>query len=283
MTASPKPCFSPLIYRAYSDAYAHHGDLALTLEIYARHLDSIIDKHLGPASSTESADAFSNGLHTNDLYLAAACAQSGEAAWQRFHTLYYKHIQVVSRSACSTAEAARELAEELLGHLFMPDASGRSRMASYDGRSSLATWLSVIINHRAIKARQRKYNRMERLEDLPEMADTAVMQRIELELRADKYQSLITDSFTGASNGLSERERFILALRYKDGLQGTEIAGILGVHPSTVTRHLQQIYEKLRERVLTILAAKYRLLPSAIDECLADIIENPAYSVFSMI
>jgi hypothetical protein len=111
MTASPKPCFSPLIYRAYSDAYALHGDLALSLEVYARHLDSIIDKHLGPAASAEAAAAFCNGLHTNDLYLAAACAQSSEVAWQRFHTLYSKHIQVVSRSACATAEAARELAE----------------------------------------------------------------------------------------------------------------------------------------------------------------------------
>ena len=68
-----------------------------------------------------------------------------------------------------------------------PDRSGHSRIASYDGRSSLATWLHVIVTHRVANERVRKWNTVERPGDMPDVADHAALGDLEAELRAHRY------------------------------------------------------------------------------------------------
>jgi DNA-directed RNA polymerase specialized sigma subunit len=102
---------------------------------------------------------------------------------------------------------------------------------------------------------------------------------VENELRAGTYESLVKDSLVEASKSLGERERGMLALRYERALQRTEIARVARVHPSTVTRQLQHTRETIRESVISTLSSKHGLSLLAIEECVADILSNPAYSL----
>src|SRR5262249_21158615 len=101
--------------------------------------------------------------------------------------------------------------------------------------------------------------------------------------RASRYRSLVWHSFQDAAKSLTDREQFILLLIYEQKVCAQEVAKLLGVHPSRVSRQLQQIYQKLRQQVVTLLAEIYHLSPEAIDECLQDILENPEYSLLELL
>lgn len=268
--------------QAYVAGAACHGDLGISPERYANHLLSVTEKHLGSSATESSASEFISGLHTSDLYLSVACAKPTNAAWKRFNFMYRSFIAKVTGSACSTVDSARTIAESISGDIFLPDASGRSRIGSYEGRSSLATWLSAVINHAAVKE-QNRCNRLQQLEDLYDLVDCAEHRSIEGALRADRYASLVLDSFAVAGKSLNDKERRILVLRYKDGLQGYQIAAILGIHPSTVARRLHHIYDKLRGKTVSTLESKHQLSPLAIKECVDQIREDPDYSIESLL
>jgi RNA polymerase sigma-70 factor (ECF subfamily) len=59
-----------------------------------------------------------------------------------------------------------------------------------------------------------------------------------------------------ALSRLSAEERFILASYYLDGRRLAEIARILAVHESTISRKLDKLAKSLRKQILTALAKK---------------------------
>lgn len=277
--ASPfETLLDALAQQAYRAAIFCHGDLGLDPEHYAGRLLFVTKKHLGDSHKQDDVFTFVAGLHTDDLYLTIACACPIDAAWERFTVLYQAFINKVAMSVCSTATASQDIAKNIPSHVFLPDASGRSRIASYEGRSSLAAWLSAVISNKAVKE-QRRCNRLEQLDRALEISDRTAVERIEGSLRAGKYASLIRDALRAANKSLTERERFMVSLRYEEGLAGAEIAVILGVHASTVSRHLRDIYEKLQETTISTLASKHELQKAEIEECLDDLRENPTYSI----
>ena len=278
-----KPRLHDVFGQAYSDGYAIHGDLGLGVEEFAAHLIAIVEKHLGQGAAHSAALSFVDSLHTSDLYLAAACAKHTGAAWSRFMRLYQKYLNDNALSVSPGSDAAQELAGGVLVDMFLPDRSGRSRIASYHGRSSLATWLRVIVCHRAINERESKYNTLERIESIPEIAETAGLRNIEAVLRASRYEDMIKESLKSGCRRLTDRERLLLLLRYDEELQVTQIARLLGVNPSTVTRQLERVQGKLRESVVSTLSSTYKLRQAAIQECLTDLLDNPSHSVLSII
>ena len=283
MSRTAKSSFEEIFDQAYSDGYACHGDLGLAPEEFAVHLTAIAEKHLGPGEPRCVVLGFIETLHTCDVYLAAACARHNAAAWSRFVGLYQKYLKDIALSVCPTIDAAGELADSVLVEMFLPDRSGDSRIASYLGRSSLATWLRVIVCHRASNERERKHNHLERIESMPEVAETVGVRNIEAELRAARYEDMIKDSLRISCDCLTDHERLMLLLRYDEELQVSQIARLLGVSPSTVTRQLERVQGKLRENVVATLGSKHKLQQAAIEECLDDLLDNPAHSILALI
>jgi len=283
MSRSAKAPRADLFEQAYSDGYTCHGDFGLGPEEFAAHLTAIAEKHLGQGVPQAVALSFIDSLHTCDVYLAAACAQHSAAAWSRFMSLYQKYLKAIALSVSPSSDAARELADSVLVEMFLPDRSGHSRIASYYGRGSLATWLRIIVCNRAINERKRKDNSLERIESMPEMAETSGVHNIEAALRAARYENMIDDSLRSSCKCLTDRERLLLLSRYDDELQVSQIARLLGVCPSTVTRQLERVQGKLRENVISILASKYNLQQAVIEECLIDLLENPSHSILALI
>jgi RNA polymerase sigma factor (sigma-70 family) len=177
-----------------------------------------------------------------------------------------------------TSFAAQDLADSVLTDLFLPDRSGCGRIASYDGRSSLGTWLRVVVCNRVINAR--RCSASAKSTDLaPELPDESALTRIEATVRSRRYGPALKDSMASACSILTPRERLMLLWRYEDGLQLGQIARLLGIHQSNVTRQLERMQNKLREDVATILSAKHGLSRSAIQECLEDVVENPRHEI----
>ncbi|HXB21633.1 MAG TPA: sigma-70 family RNA polymerase sigma factor [Candidatus Solibacter sp.] len=281
--------FDALVASAYSEGRARFGELGLDLSAFSTRISSILKKHLGSSPAPSEIIAFVKALHGRDLYLATACAQcspggkngSGEyagAAWKMLESTYKGFVCDLVRFSYRPGFASQDLADSIVTDLFLPDRSGASRIASYDGRSSLSTWLRVIVCNRAINAQRCSAN-AKSTEMQPDVPDEPALEKIEMTVRARRYGEALEDALASACRALTPRERLVLLWRYEDGLQLGQMAKLLGIHQSNVTRQLEKMQGKLRDDVVAILSSKHRLSRSAIEECLEDVIENPRHSI----
>jgi RNA polymerase sigma-70 factor len=283
MTIEPQLTFSSLAAEAYSRAYIAHGDLELQQQEFENYLVLAVEKQSRLEVSTTRRVSILQTLHTTDLYLTAACAKPTEAAWRCFVTAYRKYINDIARLVSPRGSAGSELAANVLSNLFLADGSGKSRIASFNGRETLATWLRVIISRRAINQGLLKRNTFENVDGRVDIADNTSIGRIEAAIQGDRYENILEDCLSLASDSLTDRERLMLLLRYEEGLRVVEVASALGIHPSGVTRKLHHTHLKLKTKIVAVLASKYHFGSEATKECLVDMVENPAHSFLKLL
>lgn len=283
MTDYPGFGFEAFISQLYADAQLSHGNLDLEVDVYRSRLTSILCKYLGDIPPEVDALNFLRRTHADDLYLTIACAERIEAAWERFVETFSEFIYRLANFVIPNTAAADEMANNIISDLYAPDHSNRPRIGSYDGQSSLARWLRVVITHRAIDEQELKWNSVARLDDLPDLADALGVERLEASERASRYRLIILSTLKEVVGGLTSRERYILLMIYTEALQSKEVARLLNVHPSRVTRQLRLIHKRIRQEVIRILAQRHRLGEDAIKECLTDIVENPEHSLLGFL
>jgi len=262
--------FDDLVSVRYHSALTLHGDLGVDRDVFTNHLHRVIQRHLGSSEIEQTTLlGFVATLHTDDLMLSLACGKGVNAAWQRFSDLYQKYVTDLSRHLAGQSLDAGELSAAIWVDLFLPDRSGESRIASYDGRSSLATWLRVVITNRAINERLRKGSCLSNLDAIPEPADDTALKDVEDHPVLSRYKPIILSCFKDASRCLTKRERLMVLLRYEEGLQLGEIARLFTVHQSTITRQMDRAATHLRDEVIRLLGSKHQLEEEAIRECLS--------------
>lgn len=269
--------FAETIAENFRVGQAHYGDINLSTDLFIGYVWGITRKHLKDCSDECVVVDFARRLYLKDLYLTCGCVNSSERAWETFDLRYRKFITDLVRFCYRHGTDNEEVADSVLVNLCLPDRSGNQRIASYDGRSSLATWLRVIVINRAINDRtERKVVHDENVKDVP---DTRAIANIELAVRAGRYTAALGDALARAFQMLTARERLMLLWRYEDNLQLGEMAKLLGIHQSNVTRQLLRLQARLRETVIQALASQHHFDSSAIQECLSDITENPHLSI----
>ena len=106
---------------------------------------------------------------------------------------------------------------------------------------------------------------------------------IEAAIRGGRYESIVLVSLKAAVEKLSRDDRRLLVSKYVRAQRAAAIASATGVHPSTVSRQIQRVHEKLREEILSQLRSRGSLGPGALQECVRDIIENPMHSILALI
>lgn len=287
-----KAALQEIISTGYSEGQLQYGDLGLGANEYANRIILIVQKHVGDTPQLDSATNFAGKLHVRDLYLAIACAQRSPGssaenpkdrdytalAWKTLESTYKSFVCDLVRFFSRASFAVEDLADNIFTDLYLPDRSGFSRIASYDGRSSLSTWLRVVICNRVINVqRSIAYSKSTDMET--ELPDEPALRTIESVLRAHRYESALRDSIQEACRGLTPRERLMILWRYQDGLQLGQIARLLGIHQSNVTRQLTRLQSKLRDQVISALTTTHGLSAQAIQECLEDVVENPLHEI----
>lgn len=258
-----------LIRERYEKSVATHGDVGLDRAIFEAHIQRVVERHIGRDAPARAVTEFVEALHTDDLGLTIACCRNSEAAWSRFEALYKRYLADTFRFTLGRAHDAMEFAENLLIDLYLPDRSGQSRIASYDGRSSLATWLRVIATNRIINERQRKGAAVLPLDGCPEPGDPAALRRLDEAVANRRYAPSIRRCVELALRKLTAHERLILQLRYDNGLPLGHIARLCSVHQSTITRQLDRAVARLRAEVIRRLGSECGLDDAAVDECMA--------------
>jgi RNA polymerase sigma-70 factor len=209
-----------------------------------------------------------------DLYLTAACAERTEPAWSRFGDLYRHRIQNLCEWVWRDGSASADAAQDVFIDLYMPARNGECRIGSYDGISSLGRWLRMIVMNRWLNHRKRGDSKSSSLEIVPDPVDTSAFGRIETMFAVRRYGPLAALALSHACECLTVDERLIILWRFEQNLRLGEIAQLLGVHQSTVTRQMERAMARVRAEMVRHLSDRYGLSGRAVQDCLETLVNN---------
>ena len=224
------------------------GRFGITASEFEGLLGEVVAKYLPEGAATAEIRELLTGLKIEDLALARACAAGNEAAWEAFLLRFREKLYDAARAITRDDALGHELADSLYGDLYgATTREGRrvSKLGSYLGRGSLEGWLRTVLAQEHVN-RYRSRRRLVSLEEKEEAgmqfaaagADPAPAVEPRLEAATDE-----------ALASLSSEERFILAAYFLDGRTLAEIARMLHVHESTVSRKVEKITTALRKRI----------------------------------
>ncbi len=186
-------------------------------------------------------------LRLEDLVLARACADGNDPAWELFLTRYRATLYETAYKIAREESAARALADSLYAELYGVDSKGQQRISKlryYHGRGSLQGWLRTIVAQEYVnryRAGKRETSLDAALEDGAQfLAPQPVAPVIDVRIEAAVKTELAT---------LTAEERLLLGSYYLDRRTLAEIAKLLGVHESTISRKLDRTTTGLRKRI----------------------------------
>jgi len=234
------------------------GDCAkigLSREAFAEILCEVGTKQAPPSASDSELRTFFLSLRVDELALARSCAAGSDPAWVIFMARYREKLYLSALRIAREDSAARDLADTLYADLYgttTRDGKRVSKLASYTGRGSLEGWLRTVLAQEYVN----RYRRTKRLVSLEEESEEGIQFRApdpEPAAPADNRLAQATDEALGF---LSGEDRMILSAYYLDGRTLAEIARMLGVHESTISRKLDKLAKSLRKQIVAALGRR---------------------------
>jgi RNA polymerase sigma-70 factor (ECF subfamily) len=223
---------------------------------FAEILNEILGKYFpqGADVSAPQRAGFSASLHVEELALARGCAAGDERAWQDFISRYRQKLHRMALHITRDSTHAEELADSLFADLYgvnLRDGIRVSKLVSYTGRGSLEGWLRTVMAQEFIN----RYRKQKRTVSLEEQTEEGVQFAAPVPHPDTVPDSRLQTATDEALAELSPEDRFTLAAYYLDGRTLAEIARMLGLHESSVSRRLDRLATALRKRILAGLRA----------------------------
>ncbi len=210
-------------------------DLAVAPEHYVAYLAARV------------GDGGLDALHTDDLYLACACAEGTAAALAAFERACIALLPGALAGAGASATLIDDI-QQMLRARFLVAVDGKRGIEQYSGRGELRGWVNVAALREVVRARGKTRHETQIEDDTildclvarddPELARLRAQCATELRL-----------VFRGALLHLTPRERNLLRLHFIDGLSIDEIGELHEVHRSTAARWLAKAERRLQKQV----------------------------------
>jgi RNA polymerase sigma-70 factor (ECF subfamily) len=224
--------------------------VGLTRESFSTILCEVATKY--GASSEDEARSFFLSLRVDELALARACAAGENAAWEIFLTRYREKLYLSALRIAREDSAARELADSMYADLYgttTREGQRVSKLASYTGRGSLEGWLRTVLAQEYVN----RYRRTKRLVSLDEESEEGVQFRAPDPQPVTPSDSRLARATDEVLAGLPAEDRMVLSAYYLDDRTLAEIARMLGVHESTISRKLDKLAKSLRKHIVAAL------------------------------
>ena len=234
-----------------AELYAKSGceKVGLTGESFAAILCDVAAKYLPSGASQDEARTFLVTLRVEELALARACAAGNNSAWEFFLIRYREKLYQSALRVAREDSAARDLADSLYAELYgtnTREGERVSKLASFTGRGSLEGWLRTVLAQEFVN-RYRRTKRLVSLDEENEDGEQFAAPEQETVPSADGRLEAATDA---ALAGLPSEDRMVLAAYYLDGRTLAEVARMLGVHESTISRKVDKLAKTLRKKIL---------------------------------
>jgi len=178
--------------------------------------------------------------------LAPACPVAGaerqepDASSERFERLYAEHFEFVWRSLrlLGVEESAlADVTQDVFGTV-------ARQLSSFEGRSSLRTWVFGIVENTAANHRRRRARKLDRLQPLDEehpAGDPSPHARAEGKEAADLIVRFCAE--------LEDGRRAVFVLGLLEGVPAAEIAASLGLPVNTVYTRMHALRQALKQRL----------------------------------
>jgi RNA polymerase sigma factor (sigma-70 family) len=211
-----------------------------------------------PESVSEVARALAASSDA-DLYLAVGCEARDPQAWQELGREFIPRLEALVLRRGGRAEEAHEIARETIHSLYAPPRRGgeATGLGTYDGSVRLFSWLAVILLRRLADVRRA---RRELPVDPAMLSDgqgghgsgrPGAVEEDPLRQALDAESARRLDgAFQEALSRLSPRATLAILCKYRDGLQQTQIARLLGIGEPRVSRLLSEALRQIRAAVL---------------------------------
>jgi RNA polymerase sigma-70 factor, ECF subfamily len=249
-STKPSAAVQSVVNDLLGELHAKSGceKVGLTRESFVAILCEVGSKYAGDASHVELRTFFLS-LRVDELALARACAEGSNSAWEIFLTRYREKLYLSALRIAREDSAAHELADTLYADLYgttTREGHRVSKLASYTGRGSLEGWLRTVLAQEYVN----RYRRTKRFVSLDEESEDGVQFRApdpEPVPSADNRLAQATDEVLAV---LASEDRVVLSAYYLDGRTLAEIAHMLGVHESTISRKLDKLAKALRKQIV---------------------------------
>jgi len=229
--------------------------IGLSRETLAAILCEIGAKQASSSASESELRTFFLNLRIDELALARACAAGSNSAWEVFMTRYREKLYLSALRIAREDSAARDLADTLYADLYgttTRDGRRVSKLTSYTGRGSLEGWLRTVLSQEYVN----RYRRTKRLVSLDEESEEGVQFRAPDPAPVAPTDNRLAQATDEALAYLSGEDRTILSAYYLDGRTLAEIARMLGVHESTISRKLDKLARSLRKQIVAALGRR---------------------------
>jgi RNA polymerase sigma-70 factor (ECF subfamily) len=223
--------------------------IGLARESFAAVLCDVATKYLPTGNTEAEARTFLLTLRVEELALARACAAGNNSAWELFLTRYREKLYQSALRIAREDSAARDLADSLYAELYgttTRDGERISKLASFTGRGSLEGWLRTVLAQEFVN----RYRRTKRLVSLDEESEDGAQFAAPDPEPLPSADSRLESSTDAALASLSSEDRMVLAAYYLDGRTLAEVARMLGVHESTISRKVDKLAKSLRKKIL---------------------------------
>jgi len=220
----------------------------VTRDALAAILAEIAKKYAAEAGLAELRE-FCASLKMEELVLARACASGNERAWEVFLLRYREKLYEIGLSIAREESAARELSDSLYADLYgttIREGKRISKLSSYTGRGSLEGWLRTVMAQEHVN----RYRRQKRNVSLEEESEDGVQFASPDPEPTVNLDPRLESATEEALDALPSEDRFVLAAYYLDGRTLAEIARLLRVHESTISRKLDKLSKSLRKNIL---------------------------------
>ncbi|MDA1195923.1 MAG: sigma-70 family RNA polymerase sigma factor [Planctomycetota bacterium] len=189
--------------------------------------------------------------HREEAELVARCALGDRAAWESFVDRYGPLMAaLVRRMLARRTGRAREVdVDEITAEVFLALVRReRVLLKRFDSRYRLSTYLGVICRTEVLRHLRRGNRLPLDLEDptrVPEAAGALGPSRA-LE---DREREAAIATLRAALQGLEERDRLLLTMKYLDGMDYRSIGAALGLNPESIGQFLHRAKQKLAQEV----------------------------------
>ncbi|HMU41475.1 MAG TPA: sigma-70 family RNA polymerase sigma factor [Pseudomonadota bacterium] len=235
---------------------------------------SVFIAHLAEHAPLQDGVVTLTSLHTVhhcDLYLACACQHHIPGAIDLFELHYLRKVATLLRRSEGSPAVIDELCQHLREDLFVaqPDSTQKTpKIARYDGRGSLKSWLRVVAVRTALTLRRSRQRECHQPLEEASLAVLPLVGSPEQTLLRQQHKSDIKQALADAIAGLPPNRVNVLRMHLLDGLTLEKIASLYRVNRSSVKRWLDDARTQLLSGLRNRLQARLRLPHKDIDSLL---------------
>jgi len=227
----------PYLRRAWSCVEYHERRFAETV---CQSLTMVLDR-------LESGDLGYDRPQSNvlrDVCFAQALELKENAAAERFECDEMPRLRRIAQRVAG--QRGVDVVDNFLAELILPRASRPARIASYQGKTSLQSWLAAVVSNFCMgKARARRETAQS------DEVEPVAFPGIAIESRADATGcfDLLKPLLHQAVESVDAEDRLLLKMLILDEVPQQNVARALGIHSGNVTRRRQRAAERIWQQV----------------------------------